>query len=446
MIYDKSFPVPARKRSVLTLPASRLRAGGKVRDAFLIHLKETDTGFVCAEGFQQIERPYPEEIYRLYAMEDELICLCKVPQKGPLGIYIYRHAYQYYNARLNEVYACFAVNLHKDEPTPRRWCVVNDSCSYIYGYEPTSAVNYSQNMGGGVGGLEYADRIFILQDNMVCYTQPFAEGNWEMNRNTDLRLSGKLPVTEKLGTFVGGAVLNDTAYFFLTYGVLKWKMHGDVLETETLVIPMKCGAVLRDTCRVADGHIYFFTEKGLCRFDGKTFEEVFAPCSRIIDFSAAVECSAFENKIYACVALKDGSRRVYVYDPRHERESFVDIEASTFSAMYSGYAVSKGELWEMTKRGLPPDGGPCRLCVRFLLGGDAPCTEWVRVEGEGEFTVEASTEEDGCAVAKGKSDSVLPFSRVLRGAVLTLTISSYSEDLRITGLSLGTAEEDRYDH
>lgn len=447
MIYDKDYSPPRRTRSAISVPASRLRAGSTVRDVYLLHMRETDGGFVCAEGLSPMEMPFTDIPYKLYAADDDIICANHVVGENRDCLYAIFTGRDFYAFSLKSL-PCRVVsaNMKPTEVTNGTWNIVFPDMTLYCTSIDKQMTNYSLYLGG-LDGVEYAGRFFLVQRDRIIYTMAFEVCNWEVDLNRDdPQRSGKLFVPTVCGDLVTAAVYRDDAYFFAQNGVLKLHMGGEIFETKTMFYPHGCGAVLKGSCQIVDDKIYFLTTKGLWRFDGNRFEHVPSPCLELADFSAEAETGAMNGQYYAHVALRDGNRRIVVYDPYYDRDRFLREEVVSFGAKYRGLVIRNDLIYEFTERGLPLDGDPCSLCCTFSLGGRLdPCTEWVRIEGEGEFTVEASTQEGGAAFAKGKAGDKLYLSRALRGAAVSLCISTFTEAFRITGVSIGIGEDEQYD-
>ncbi len=445
MIYDKTYSPLRRTRRTLSVPASRLRAGSTARDVFLVHMRETDGGFECAEGVVPIEMPFAETPFKLYAVENGLISVNHVPQRNSDGMYAVFSRRNFYGYRLTDLpRSVTPADTARDTTRKDAWNVVLPERTLFANARNGQLLDYSEETGG-LYGLQYAGRFFVVTEDKIVYTKMYCAENWELESNTDVQGSGTLTVPPECGDLVTGIVYRDDAYFFAQYGVWKLHMGGKVLNTKTMLYPHGGGEVIPNSCQVVDGHIYFLTTKGLWRFDGNKFERVPSPCLAKADLSAEVESGVCDGQYFAHVALADGNRRVVAYDPYFERDRFLAAEFASFGAKDKAYAIHGGVICELKGRGLSPDGDPCSLLCTISLIGNNPCAEWVRIEGEGEFTVEASTKEDGAAFAKGKAGEKLYLSRVLRGGELSLCISTFAEDFRIAGVTLGIGEDEQYD-
>ena len=427
------------------MPASRLRAGSSVRDVFLVHMRETERGFECAEGIFPIKMPFTEVPFKLYVVENGLLSANHVPQRGGDCLYSVLTSRNFYGLTLTVMpSAVVPADMVIDTVRKDVWNVVFPGCTLYYNGSTGQMLDYSQSTGG-IYGLQYAGRVFVIREDEIIYTRTYGLRNWNIETNTEVQTSGKLTVPADCGDLVTGIVYRDDAYFFAQYGVWKLHMGGKVLNTKTMLYPHGCGEVVKNSCQIVDGHIYFLTTKGLWRFDGNNFEHVPSPCFALADFSAEVESGVFDGQYCAHVALRDGNRRVVAYDPYYDRDRFLGAEFVSFGAKDKAYVIRDDLIFELKGRGLLPGGDPCSLLCTLVLGGNDPCTEWVRIEGEGEFTVEASTKEGGAAFAKGGAGEKLYLSRALRGGSVSLNISTFTETFRITGVTVGIGEDKQYD-
>lgn len=445
MIYDKDYSPPRRVRSALSLPHSRLRAGSGVRDVYLVHMRETERGFVCAEGLSPVEMPFTEVPFKLYVVENGVLTVNHVPRRNGDCLFSLFSARNFYGYTLAHL-PCSVTpsDMEIDNVRKDAWNVVFPDRTLFMNGGNGQMLDYSQGTGG-VYGLQYAGRFFVIRSDTIIYTMIYGMKNWNIAGNTDPQASGTLTVPANCGDLLTGIVYGDDAYFFAQYGVWKLHMGGKVLNTKTMLYPHGSGEVIVGSLQVVDGHIYFLTTKGLWRFDGSRFEKVPSPCFELADFSAEVESGVFDGQYFAHVALRDGNRRVVAYDPYYERDRFLAAEFASFGAKHKAYVIHSDAIFELKDRGLPPDGDPCSLLLTLALDGNDPSTEWVRIEGEGEFTVEASTQEDGAAFAKGRAGEKLYLSRALRGGAVSLNISTFTETFRITGVTVGIGEDKQYD-
>ena len=446
MRYDKSYSPPRRARSALFLPASRLRAGSTLRDVFLVHMRETDGGLVCAEGLAPIDMPFTDTPIKLYVVANDIISVNHVASRSADCMYAVFAKRNFYSYKLPSMPCSVTpVSFKIGEIRKDAWEVVISERAFYCDAGNGQMLDYSQKTGG-LFGLAYAGRFFLAQADRIIYNAVYSLQNWNVSANTDPQGSGMLLVPADCGDLVTGTVYRDDAYFFAQYGVWKLHMGGDVLDTKTTLYPHNCGEVLKGSCQVVDDKIYFLTTRGLWRFDGSRFERVNAPCFDRVDYSAEAETGTADGQYFAHAALRDGNRRIIAYDPAFDRDRFLAPEVVSFGALHKGYAVRDNVICTLTERGLPADGSDCRLLCTVLLGTkNNPCAEWVRIDGEGEFTVEAGTPEDGAAFCKGKAGEKLYLSRALRGETVSLCISTRAENFRIAGIGLGIGEDQQYD-
>ena len=355
-----------------------------MRDVYLLHMRPTESGFVCAEGLSPIKMPFTDIPFKLYVLEHDVISANHVPSRNIDGLYAVFSGKNFYSVPAVSLPNCiFTVNMKPTDVSKTTWNIMFPDVTYYSMGLNGQMMNYSQNVGG-LYGLQYAGRFFVMQKDRIIYTMAYSVANWNVTTNTDVQKTGVMYVPPKYGELVTAIVYRDEAYFFAEHGVLKLKMGGKVLNTKTMMYPHNCGVILKDSCQIVDDKIYFLTTMGLWRFDGSRFERVASPCLDLADFSAGVETGMMYGQYYAHVALRDGNRRIVVYDPYFDRDRFLREEVVSFGAKYKGYVIRNDLIYEMTERGLPPDGDPCSLCCTFMLGDRRePCTEWVRIEGEG---------------------------------------------------------------
>lgn len=445
MNYEKQYPVPKRAARVLRLPLSRLRAGDTVRELCLLHVKEGDSGFECAEGLAPCTlRGKPKRtILDLFATPDEVFALC-AGTGGSKNLYGMACSRDYADMDAGDIQCIAPIAPVIDYPLAQTWYVVTPThiwrcCAY------ENSKDFSNRMGGFYGA-EYAGRFFFLDSRRLYYTKPYDESPWQYTEDGTLQAFGYLEVPPRCGEFVGGACFKDKLFIFCKAGVVEVTMGGKTIEGKTRYLPQNCGETVKGTIQTIGSRAFFFTERGLCSFDGETYRRHATPCSRHIDFSAAFKSGAWRGKYFLFAALDTGEKRVYCYDPLTERETFLRIDADMFCAGLAAVAVKNGAVYQLSDKILPENGDPCSICLKITVNGGKPARiDWLRIEGQGEFEAEAATSGDGAARAKGEAGLTLPLTRSLYGSELSLTISSRDADFLVTGIALGMEEDENDD-
>lgn len=442
MNYEKQYPVPKCASRVLRLPLSRLRAGDVVREFYLLHVKEGDRGLECAEGLAAStligEPKLP--IVDLYATSDEVFALCAGEGKKRY-LYGMVNARSYTDMDTGERFYISPATPILDYPLHQFWYVITSNnvwrcCTY-------EASKYLIKGRGGICGAEYAGRFFFFDADRLYYTKPYDETVWDLVEDGTMQTYGYIDMPSPCGGFLDCACFKDRFFIVCKKGVIKVKMGGKTIEGRIDFLPQNCGETKKGTAQTIGDKMFFFTERGLCSFDGETFRHLATPCSRRIDFSTAYKTGTWRGKYYAFAALDTGEKRVYVYDPLTERETFLRIDVEKFCAGYTAAAVKGGVIYELADKVLPENGDPCSICCKIAVNGGKPARiDWIRIEGSGEFEAEAATPEDGAARAKGTAGKTLPLTRSLYGSVLSLTISTRDADFLVTGIALGMGEVD----
>lgn len=439
MNYEKEIVPPAAGR-VLRLPLSRLRAGDTVRALYLLHVKEGERGFECAEGLKAADYTHTPAgtPVDLFATSDEIFVLYAA-SSGTRYLFGLENGRNYSDMPAGDVQRIAPVTPRLDYPLPQTWYVVTPDHTWrCCAYEASKDFSNGQ---GGFFGTEYAGRFFLLDGRRLTYTAPYDESEWEYTENGQLQQFGYIEIPPRCGEYVDGAVFDERLFLFGRTGVVEVVMGGKTLNGKTRYLPQQVGETIKGTVQTIADKAYFFTEKGLCLFDGENFRRVASPCSRRIDFSCAFKTGVWRGRYYAFVALDTGERRIYVYDPETERETYLREEVDAFCAGKRALAVKNGAFYTLADRILPANGDPCSVCVKLAVNeGRSARIDWVRIEGEGQFEVEASTPEDGAARARGSAGARLPLTRSLFGAELSLTISTRDADFLLTGIAVGMGE------
>lgn len=443
MIYDKTYLAPAPSAGILRLPVSRLRDGDTVRDVTLVHMREQDGGLECGPGIAPSQYEVSVTPKGVYATDDEVFISYTVGNYYRL--FAAKAQHRFGDLNLGSVKRVVSVSMDPASVEPAWYVMSNMYCVLLR--LTSSSLNNSFGQSGCFI-LQYAHRIFVLtKGNRLIFTKPLdAEADWYFVESAELQGYGYLDIPPLCGDTLDGFVLGDKLYILCQFGLTEVTMGAKTLNGKLRHIHADFGEAMANTVFTLGDRAYFFTSQGFYSFDGNSFRRLPAPGYRRIDFSVAFRAGVSMGKYFAHVALKDGNRCIYMYDPLYERESFLDIDADDFSAGFRPFALKGGKLYELTERGLPLSGEPCRLYFKLPSGERKFASlDWICVEGEGQFTVETGSPDDGCATAKGPAGKRLPLSRAIGGREISVNISAAGEDFRITGISAGYSGEVAYD-
>lgn len=427
--------VPSCRRHVLHVPVRSLHEGeGCVRSVRLDHMREACGALVCAEGETPVVT-LPEGSLGFYCVDDRIIAL--LPSGDRVQLLSNGHVY-ILEEGLEEGLLRIVNNLDVNG---------NDAITAIC----NGGVYQFSNIG--VTSAEYKpapsttnivlhrERLFGAAGRRICYTKRLNFKSWTQYGEQDAGWCDLLPDG---GDVVDVVAMRDRVYFLREYGITRFTGYADVYNFRLDDLPYGMGKII-SRAAVLGGCAYFFTECGLCRFDGTSAEPAPGAADGEIDLSQPVRAEqAGETMLAASVTLKDGSAALYVYEPVCGRGRFV---RRAYEKIAGGNAVNlmrNGAVYRLGGRALPDSG--CSLTVRFALGdlGDGEKRlEALRIAGEGSVRAEASGEDGTVRSCTGKAGEWLDFAAGVRGETVTVRIDSEDEAVRILSLTLRIRREER---
>ncbi len=421
---------PAYRTYALHYPVSALRKGGRIRRFRLEHLREENGAFVCAEGESKVYT-LPASTTDLFCANNRLFAYLKGTQKGRfLDTNI---AYDAGGSMHS-----FAGLVEADGTW--RYFVIGNSYFYYFSNSENTIVTFSPTPSTTALALHH-ERLFGAVGTRVYYTKPLDFRGWQQYGEHD---AGYFDLLPGAGDVVDIIAMRDRVYFLRKYGITCLTGYCDIYNFRQEALPFGMGEVLSRAAVIGE-YAYFFTSRGLCRFDGTDAEHVEDASDEEISlvFDIRMGVANF-TQVAASVTLTDGTTAVYIYDPVQKRGRFIRRSFEKCAFGNNVYTMRGGSAYRLTGKALP-SAGTCKLVAEFALtdlGEGEKRLEAVRISGNGTFSVTAAGEEDAVTVSVAAGDWVrLPAA--VRGEDLTLTVSTGQSAAVLRCLDLRVRREDR---
>lgn len=424
---------PAYACRVLRLPASELREGGRVLGCMLAHMREEGNALVCAEG--------DTDVYTPMLGSTDLFGF-----GGNLASYLPESSELRY---LNKSAHC-AVPLQTEKVMCAR---AADGTDYVYVFSGSlvHAHTFAQEQSVYCGLISdcavvaYHERLYAPKGLTVHFSAllDFTAEGWTADESE--QGMSTFDLYPSCGNVVDAFVAHEKLCFLREFGMTLLTAYADVYNFRLADAPYDCGKAIGGTGAVCCGDGYFFTERGLCVFDGTKAARAEGAADGEINLSSPIRVSVRGNTLYASVTKKDGAKALYAYEPACKRGRYLLNGFSLISAREGAYLLRDGDVYELGGKGIP-EGKRCALELRLSLSDlceGEKRLESVVVEGQGAFRIRASG-ADGIAVsAEGGAGGRIVLPAAVRGETVSLEISSDDVAFRIDALSLCVRKEDR---
>ena len=424
--------VPSNRRHIVRFKAASMRAGeGRVRAHRLDHLREEKGALVCAEG-ESTATTLPSLTTDIWCVGDRLLA--------------YRASRKTLTVLMNN-----RMYLVGEEVIRVAEIVESSGAKSIFVICPDGLYLFS-NVGVSTTKYDPAptttnlvlfhERVIGAAGQQMRYTAPSDIRSWVSYGEQTAGWCDLLPTGGDVVDVVG---MRGNVYFLREHGITCLTGYVDVYNFRLEDIPFGMGRIVSHAAVIGE-KAYFFTECGLCCFDGSRTERAPGAMDEEIDLSNILRVQMAGERIFAAsVGLTDGSQALYLYEPARERGRFVRRNFENFTAGDDIYLMRGTAAYRLTGRALP-SGGSCCLTATFALGdlGEGEKRlEGVFLDGKGSFEVEA-VGEDGIARSRtGEAGQWIDFPASVRGETVTLRIQSSDVDLSIGEILLRVRREDR---
>lgn len=423
--------VPSCRTYTLHYPVSALRREGRFRRFRLEHLREENGSFVCAEG--EIKAyTLPSSATDIFCAGDRVFAYVKSTQTGK---FLDTNVSYPSGGSMHNLTA-----LVEAEGTTR-YFAIGDTYFHYFANTANSIVTFSPTPSTSALALHH-ERLFGAVGTRVYYTKPLDFRGWENYGEHD---AGYFDLLPGAGEVVDIISMRDRVYFLRRYGITRLTGYCDIYNFQQEAMPFGMGEILSRAAVIGET-AYFFTSRGLCRFDGTKAEQAAGASDEEISLSADLRMGTLDHmQAAASVTMTDGVKAVYVYDPVQERGRFI---RRTFDRCAFGpyiYTTHGGSVYRLTGKALPSAGG-CKLVAEMALsdlGEGEKRLEAVYISGSGSFTVSAAGEDGLSSSASAKAGEWTRFPIAVRGENISLTVSFSQTAACIDGIGLRVRREDR---
>lgn len=408
MIIGDSLEKPKEKRGYLRLSAKDLLRNHRRRT---FHMREDGGGLVAAEG-EAVEFTLPPTCTGVAALPG------KVAGHSPVKNYIYFMKAD--KSGYDRVYASAVppyrlIRYYDTQGAEQIVCVTENN---VESYVGTSTLHVGIGKGGC--GAIFHDRVFTAKGERVQYSAPMKISEWNYSRNGAGYLD--LPWDEG-GSILGMQPYKDKLYLFRRHGITCLRVLGDELNMKAVHLPLKYGKLIPESVALCGEKVGYFTDKGLCLFNGAVSELAGNSRCDEIDFSRTVKSLAHCGRYFSLVTRKEGGKAIYCYDPEQGEAYFIENGAVDIASGDELY-FSRGTLaYRLTERGVPENFTPYFTAENVAFGsGGEKMLRSVAVEGKGAFSVSVSSKR-GSRTVRGNANEILKLRSPLRGNAFDLKIS-----------------------
>ena len=423
---------PAYARRVVRLPAEELREGGRVLACTLYHMRDRDGAIVCAEG-EAYKYTSMVKGTDLFGFGKHLACY--MPEEKAIH-YLDNSLHRTAPMTFYRLQSAFGA----------------DGEEYVYHVGPSLIYAHSQTEETVSCGLitdcsvaAYRDRAYAPKGRTVRFSKLLNLSGSGWREEEAEQGWSTFEVSPVGGNIVDALPVHDKLCFLREYGITLLTAYADVYNFRLSDIPYDCGKIVPRTGAVCCGDLYFFTERGLCVFDGTKASRAENAADGDIDLAQDIRMSVRGNILYASVTAKDGGKTIYAYEPYAKRGRYLLNEFIVISVMEGAYLLRKNLVYELTGRAIP-EGKRCRLCLTLtfadLYEGEKRMEALV-IEGAGDFRVSVTGEAGTAVTAAGRANVRLELPAAVRGETFAVELSTEDPDFCIRAVSFCMRREDR---
>ena len=191
-------------------------------------------------------------------------------------------------------------------------------------------------------GAMHCGRLFAIDrqdNNKLLWSAAGDFTDW----SHDLDKAGYLMLDPERGKALNILCFNGRLVLVREYGLTVINMFGSPENYATGITDTSCEKIYKDTAVVADGKLLFFTQTGLCSFDGSRITRLEHRNARDItngfcavefagNYILACESEALQRKVLLCYRIADGESYI------------IDCEAEALSASDAVYVYCNGNV------------------------------------------------------------------------------------------------------
>ncbi len=308
----------------------------------------------------------------------------------------------------------------RDAEGENRYFGVTDSA--IYEITPTGYALVTDQVGGSCGAA-MGERLFVANGDRLYYSAPLDGGDWSQERGK----GGWFDLPSAYGGIVALVPYKDALYLFRERGeITKFVMRGDDLNAKSSSLPALFHDVLPNTCDVCGDRIFFFTDAGLCAFDGRE--------CRVIETKHA---SSFASSGAVGIGLKG---RYYLYAPSispylycyNTLTGFANYVSTGCEQLAKGYGralvLYNGFLFNLTANASPAVGRCIADLEAFDFGDDrrTKVLEAFTAEGKTALFADITSDTGETRSLQGSMSGELRLRPPLRGKTFDIHIQMTS--------------------
>ena len=313
----------------------------------------------------------------------------------------------------------------------REYYALTSSGLYVLGAEGAEKI---LGAPGGTAAAFFGERLFVASGETLSYSAPLAPSDWE--RRADGAGNIVLPSAGgDIGTLVP---YRGRLLLFRERGITALAAPGDFLDFEAEEIPYACGKLIPSSVAACGSRVLFCTEEGFFSLKGSTVSPVEGCGAERIDFAAGVLSAAVGEDYFAAVTLVSGEKCLLFLG--EERAYFLRLEAESLAGGRELCFLQGGRRYALDRGAAGERAAVLELPLSDFGLPEARYLDAVRVEGEGDFRIEARPQRGLPRFVRGRAGEELRFSPPLRGSSFSLKLRSDSTGAKIAGILLSLRE------
>ncbi len=285
------------------------------------------------------------------------------------------------------------------------------------------------------------ERIFYAEGDKISYSTPVNTENLEES----VQNAGEILLPEGNGSALALLSYKEKLYLFRERGIMQLRALGDTLNFKVTTVPFACGKIVQNSVACSGRYVYFCTESGVYRFNG-------AYCTRVknvpvFNVAEGVSAACFDGKYYLAFSYGEGKRAILCVD-EEESPRLIAANATALAGGDALYYAEGGKIYRLTEKGVcvGDSRGFCyeSECTGLGLSAGRKRLEFLTVEGEGELHAHVKNERGEGVCMRGRAGEHFRLPKPLCGNAYSVKITSQDESLRLTGITFGIEEEERY--